>query len=122
MRAHGFRLVHFAVAQKRPDLARRLRNDAAVFQVAHEARLVDGVDRPQAHGDGGKAPEIGHQPGVRIGGKARRIAQFVAEILQVLFGEAAFQKGAGVDARRGVALEINQVAGLVAIAARGRND
>ena len=64
----------------------------------------------------GKLPEIGHQPGVRIGGKARRVAQLVAEILQVLFGEAAFEEGAAVDARRGVALEINQVARLIAVA------
>ena len=116
MRAHRFRLVHFAVAQERPDLARRLRNDAAILQVAHEARLVDGVDRPEAHRHRGETPEIGHQPRVRIGRKARRVAQFVAEILQVLFGQPAFQKRARVDARRGVALEVDQVARLIAVA------
>ena len=49
------------------------------------------------------------------------LAQFVAEILEVLFGEPAFQKRARVDARRGVALEVDQVARLVAVAARGRS-
>ena len=34
----------------------------------------------------------------------------------MLLGKAAFQEGARVDARRGVALEIDEVAGLVAIA------
>ena len=120
-RAHRFGLVHFAIAQERPDVARRLRDDAAILQVAHEARLVDGVDRPEAHGNGRETPEIRHQPRVRIGGQAGVLAQFVAEILQVLFGEAAFEKGARVDAGRGVALEINQVARLVAVAARGRS-
>ena len=43
------------------------------------------------------------------------LAQFVAEILEMLFGEPAFQEGARVDAGRGVALEIDQVAGLVAV-------
>ena len=40
----------------------------------------------------------------------------MAEILQVLFRQAAFEESAAVDARRSVALEINQVAGLIAIA------
>ena len=44
------------------------------------------------------------------------LAQFVAEILQVLFGQPAFEKGARVDAGRGVALEVDQVARLVAVA------
>ena len=70
----------------------------------------------------GKLPEIRHQPGVRIRGEARVLAQFVAEILQVLFGEPAFEERARVDAGRGMALEVNQVAGLVAVAWRGRND
>ena len=53
---------------------------------------------------------------MRIGREAGRIAQLVAEVAQVLFGEAALQECACVDAGRGVALEINQVAGLVAVA------
>ncbi len=114
-RAHRFGLVHFAVAQEGPDLARGDGDEAAIFQVAHEARLVDGVDGAEAHGYGGEAPEIGHQPGVRIRGEAGRIAQFVAEIAQVLFGEAAFEEGARVDAGGGVALEVDEVARLVAV-------
>jgi hypothetical protein len=39
----------------------------------------------------------------------------VAEILQVLFRQAAFQEGAAVHSGRGVALEINQIARLVAV-------
>ena len=40
----------------------------------------------------------------------------MAEIIEAVVVEAAFQIGAGIDAGRGVALEINQVAGLVAVA------
>ncbi len=36
--------------------------------------------------------------------------QFTAEILQLLFGNAAFQIGTRVHARRGVALKVNQIA------------
>jgi hypothetical protein len=37
----------------------------------------------------------------------------LAEVQQLLFGEAAFQEGAGVDARRRVALDVQQVAAVV---------
>ena len=117
MRAQRFGLVHLAVAQERPDLARRLRDDAAVLQIAHEARLVDRVDRPEAHRYRRELPEIRHQPGMRIRGQAGLLAQLVAEVFQMLCGQPAFEEGARVDARRGVALEINQVARLVAVAA-----
>ena len=90
------------------------RDDAAIFQVAHEARLVDRVDRSEAHRNGREPPEIGHQPRVRIAGKAGRVAQLVAEVLEVLF-VSGLQERAAIDAGRGVALEINQVAGLIAV-------
>uniref|UniRef100_A0A0N4ZLD8 NAD-specific glutamate dehydrogenase n=1 Tax=Parastrongyloides trichosuri TaxID=131310 RepID=A0A0N4ZLD8_PARTI len=60
-------LIHFAVTEKRPHLAALAWGEVAVFEVAHEARLVGRGDRPQAHGHGGKLPELGHQPRVRIG-------------------------------------------------------
>ena len=48
-RAQRFRLVGFAVAQERPHLAAGLRDDAAILQVPHEARLIDGADGSQPH-------------------------------------------------------------------------
>ena len=44
--------------------------DAAVGQVAVEPGLVDGHDRAEAHRDRGEFPEVGHQPGMRIGRQA----------------------------------------------------
>ena len=70
-RAGRFGLVHFAVAQKRVDLAISLGQQLAIFQIAQEAGLVDGIDRPETHRNRGKLPEIRHQPRMRIGGKAR---------------------------------------------------
>ena len=75
--AQRFRLVGLAVAQERPDLARRDGNDAAIFEIAHEARLVDGVDGAQAHGDGG---ELARNPASardadRRTGRAQRAAR-----------------------------------------------
>ena len=40
-RAQRLRLVHFAVAEERPDLAVRRRHDAAMLEIALKARLVD---------------------------------------------------------------------------------
>jgi hypothetical protein len=45
----------------------------------------------------------------------RLIAQLVPEILQMLFREAALKEGASVNARRSVALKVDQVAWLIAI-------
>src|SRR5579864_3368194 len=115
LRTHGFGLVGLAVADEGPDFARSFRNDSAVLQVAHEARLVNRVERAQAHGDRWETPEVWHQPGMRIGAQAGLVAQFVAKVFQLLLGEASFEKSAGVNARRSVALEVNEVTGLFAV-------
>ena len=59
--------IGFTVADKRPDLGIGPLLQPAVFQIPHEARLVDGTDGPEPHRHGGKFPEVGHQPRVRIG-------------------------------------------------------
>ena len=108
-RAQRLRLVHLAVAHERPDLAALGRRDAAVLQVAHEARLVDRHDRAEPHGYGRELPEIGHEPRMRIGGEPLA-ADFLAEVVQLLFADAALEIGARVDAGRGMALEVDEVA------------
>ena len=108
--AERFRFVGFAVAEERPDFRICDRLKSAIFQVTIEARLIDGHDRAEAHRNGGEFPEIGHQPGMRIGGKAAAGLQFTAKIFELLFGEAAFQKCARIDSGRGVALKIDDVA------------
>ncbi len=51
----------------------RFRVEAAVLEIAVEARLVDGHDRAETHRDGGELPEVGHQPGVGVGGEAAAV-------------------------------------------------
>src|SRR5699024_8986630 len=82
-------------------------------QVTQEARLIDGSDWANAHGDGGELPVIAHQPGVRIAGQAVVGAGFGTEVAQLVFAEAAFQIGAGVDAWGRMALEIDQVTAVL---------
>ena len=66
----------------------------------------------------GKFPELGHQPRMRIRRQAAAWLQLAAEVLEVLFGQAAFEKRAGVHAGRGVALEVDLVAvGSLVVAA-----
>jgi hypothetical protein len=81
-------------------------------QVLQEARLVDGHQRAQAHGHRGELPEVGHQLGVRVARQALAV-HFLAEVQQLLFGDAAFQVGAGIDAGRDVALDVQAVAAVV---------
>ena len=84
--------------------------ESAILEVLDEARVVDRLNRAEAHRDGGELPELGHEPGMRIGTQTAAGLQFAAEILQLLFGDAAFEIGAGVNSGRRVALEIDDVA------------
>ena len=78
-RAERLRLAHLAVAEERPDVLLRGVLDAAVVQVAVEARLVDRVDRGQAHRDRRELPEVRHQPGVRV--RREAVARAVLDLL-----------------------------------------
>src|SRR5207237_10653903 len=55
---------------------------------------------------------LGHQPRMRIRGYALAFA-FLAEILELLIGEASFAVGAAIDDRGYMALYINQVAAMI---------
>src|SRR5882672_897318 len=53
--------VHLTIAEDPPDVALIGRGETAMREVTHEARLVDGIHRADAHGARGKLPEIRHQ-------------------------------------------------------------
>src|SRR5690554_3458748 len=67
-------------------------------QVTHHMRLVDRLNRAQTHGYGRELPEVRHQPGMRVGGQTVAI-HFTAEVVQLLFGQAAFKVGSRIDTR-----------------------
>ena len=54
-------------------------------------------------------PKIGHQVRVRIRREAFAL-DFLAEIIQLIFAQAAFHESAGINAGRGVALDKHQIA------------
>ncbi len=114
-----FGLVHLAVAHEAPHLpgpfARRRRGirESPVLEVAHEARLVDREERPDAHRARGELPEVRHQPRVRIRREALA-AGLAPVVVEMLLGEPALEEGARVDARRRVRLEVHEVAALAA--------
>ncbi len=110
--AHRLGLVHLAVAHEGPHLAPLGVGKRAILDVAQEARLVDGLDRPQAHRHRRELPEIGHEPGVRVGGDPLAV-DLLAEHVQLRLGEAPLEEGARIDARRGVALDVDQVPAVV---------
>ena len=106
--ALAFRFVHLAVAAETPYFATFGFGQTARFQVFQEARLVNRHQRAQAHGYGGELPEIGQQVRMRVRRQAVA-ADFLAEVVQLVFAQAAFHEGAGVEAGSGVALNINQI-------------
>ncbi len=99
-----------------PRKAQTLRSDtgaqAAILHVALKARLVDGHHRAETHRHRGELPEVRHQPRMRIRRQAVA-ARFLAEMLELIFAEAAFEEGARVDAGRRVTLHEHHVAGMI---------
>ena len=87
-------------------------------QVAVEPRLVDGVQRPEAHGHRGELPEVRHQPRVRVARQpAALVRQLLPEPVELRFRQPSLEERAGVDARGGVPLEEHLVAGLAVVLA-----
>jgi hypothetical protein len=107
-RAETLRLVGLTVADEGPDLATTRVDDASVVQVAHEPRLVDRHQGAEPHRDGRELPELRHQPRMRVRGEAPGL-HLLPEVVQLLLGEAPFEKGAGIDARRGMSLDVEQI-------------
>src|SRR5690606_20764129 len=110
--AQRFRFVHFAVAAEDPHLALAGVGNAAGMQVLEKTRLVNGHERPQAHGHRRELPEIGHEFGMRVRRQTLAV-DLLAEVVQLLFGEAAFKEGTTIDARRRVPLEIHQITAVI---------
>jgi hypothetical protein len=81
------------------------------MQIAQEARLIDRHQRPKPHRHRRELPEIGHQPGMGIGGQALAV-DLLAEVQQLLLAEPSLQEGARVNARRDMALEIDEIAAV----------
>ncbi len=109
---HRFRLVHLAVAHEGPYLAAIGRDQAAMLQVLHEARLIDSLQRAEAHRHGGELPEVGHQPRVRIARKPLAI-HLATEVVHLLLGQASEHEGARIDPGRRMALRQHQVAAVL---------
>src|SRR5713101_10096350 len=108
--AERFGLVHLAVTQKRPNPAAGRSLQPAVLEIPDKARMINRLNRAQAHRDRWKFPEIGHQPRVRVRREPSARVQLAAEILELLFWNAALEVCTSVDAGRGVSLEIDDVA------------
>ena len=111
-RAERLGLVHLAVAAEHPHLAVLGVGDAARVQVLEEARLVDRHQRAETHRDGRELPELGHQLRMRIARDALAV-DLLAEVEELLLAEPALHEGACVDARRRVALDVQQVAAVL---------
>ena len=113
-RAHAFRLVHLAIAEHAPYLAGIAIEQVAMGQIAHETRLINRADRPDAHRAGGELPEVRHQHGMRVARQAARAGGNATELapikVQVNRCQSSFEKRPRIHTRRAVRLEEHQVA------------
>src|SRR5882724_400249 len=108
--AKRFGLVHHTVTQKRPDPAACRSLQPAVLEILDKARVINRLNRAQAHRDCRKLPEVGHQPRVRVRREPSARIQLAPEILELLFWNAAFEIPTSVDTGGGVSLKIDDVA------------
>ena len=108
----GFGLIHLSVTAENPDFALAGVGDAAGVQIFEKACLINRHQRSQAHRHRGELPELRHQLWVRVRRQALA-ADFLAKVIELVFGEAALKVGAPVDARRGVTLKVDQIAAMV---------
>ena len=103
-------LVELAVADEAPHPRRGRVGELAMKQVAVEAGLVDGRQRTETHRDRRELPPVGHEAGVRVAGQPVA-ADLETEVVELLVSQPPLDVGAGIDAGRGVALEVHLVAG-----------
>ena len=92
----GFGLVALAIPDKAPDLAVAHVDQLTTVQILHHVSLIDGLDRPKAHGHRWELPVIRHQPGVGVGRQAFTVHLFPV-FVQLIFVKTPFQVGAGVN-------------------------
>ena len=86
--AQGLRLVVLAVAEERPDALLAGVLDPAVEQVAVEPRLVDRVERAEAHRHRRELPELRHEPGVGVAGQAAGgVRELLAEAVELVLAQ-----------------------------------
>ena len=112
--ADGLGFVEFPVTHEAPHPAVLGAGDTTGVEVAAHVGLGDGVERAETHRHRGVLPELGHQPGMRIGGEP--VAPHLEpEVVQLLLREAALHEGPGVDARRGMTLEIDLIPGMAIV-------
>src|SRR5581483_1190374 len=102
---------------ERPDLRVRLRLESAIFQVPHEAGLINRHQGTKTHRDGRKLPEVFHQPRVRVRRQAASGFQFAPEVLEMRLVDAAFEIRTGIDARRRMTLKEDDVAVTILVTA-----
>ncbi len=85
-----------------------------MLEVLEELRLVDRLDRTQAHRHRRHLPVVRHQPRMRIRGQRAALADhFHAEQVELILGQPAFEERARVDARAGVALMKHQITRMI---------
>ena len=114
---HGLGLVHLTVAEEGPDPACRRVGQASIGQVSVQAGLIDRGDGADAHRDGRKFPEVRLGARVGVARQANSRERLLTEVVEILLSETPLQKGSGVHAGGGVALEEDLITGTTVVLA-----
>ena len=84
------------------------------MQVLQETGLINTHQRAKAHGHGGELPEVRHQLRVWVARQPLAI-DFLTEVVELLFSQAAFKESACINTGGDVALQVQQVAAMIFI-------
>ena len=108
--AEHLRLVRFAVANERPDLAAVVRLQAAAFQVFGEPGLVNGAWGRKPHARRWHLPELREPSRVRIARQAAAFAELATEVGELGCRQPPLEERPGIDPGRRVRLEVHLIA------------
>src|SRR3954451_24988566 len=103
------RLVALAIADVAPNARLRRVDEPAIVEVTVETRLVHRVERAKAHRNGWELPKCRETTRMRIRRQAVT-TNLATEVIELLVGQAAFEKRTRVHTRRGVTLDVHLVA------------
>jgi hypothetical protein len=111
-RGRRLRLVGLTVAHEAPHPSLGRIGETPGGEISVEPGLVHRVQRTDAEAHGRELPELAHAAGMRVRRQAVSCAgDLSSEEVELLGGQPSFEEGSGIDARTGVSLEEDLVAG-----------
>ena len=113
-RTQRLRLIHFTVSAKHPNLPVTGVCQSAGVEIFEESGLVDRHQRPEAHRNRRKLPELRHQLRMRITRQTDTV-HFLAKMIELCLTQAALQIRSTIEPWCSMSLEINQITAMTVV-------